>query len=200
MKDLGEVSTILGMQITRNRDNIKIDQSKYINDVLYRFEMNECNPISTPIDTNQKLSVSMCPKNENERREMSKVPYMQAIGSLLYAAQVSRPDITYAVNILSRFSTNPGRAHWEAVKRVMRYLKGTATVGLEYKFDVEISIVRYCDADWAGNTDDRQSTTGYIFIYQSAAISWLTKKQKTVALSSTEAEFMSLTAAMQESV
>ncbi|XP_059222004.1 uncharacterized protein LOC131996385 [Stomoxys calcitrans] len=131
---------------------------------------------------------------------MSKVPYMQAIGYLLYAAHLSRPDISYEVNILSRFSTNSGRAHWEAVKHVMRYLKGTATVGLEYKFDVESSVVGYCDADWAGNIDDRQSTTGYIFMCQSAAISWSTKKQKTVAPSSTEAEFMSLTAAIQESV
>lgn len=200
MKDMGEVSTILGIKISRNQDTIKIDQTKYINDVLYRFGMSDCNPVSTPMDTNQKLSMSMSPNNEEERQEMSKVPYMQAIGCLLFAAQVSRPDISYAVNMLSRYSTNPGRAHWEAAKRVMRYLKGTIEKGLVYKPNLDNTITGYCDADWAGNIDDRQSTTGYIFVYQSAAISWSTKKQKTVALSSTEAEFMSITAAIQESV
>lgn len=201
MKDMGEVSTILGMKITRQDGFIKIDQTRYITDVLNRFGMGDCNPTSTPIDINQKLSISMCPKSEREREEMSKVPYMQAIGCLLFASQVSRPDISYAVNVLSRFSTDPGKAHWEAVKRIMRYLKGTINKGLVYKSNPKYpSIIGYCDADWAGSVDDRQSTTGYVFLFQSAAISWATKKQKTVALSSTEAEFMSITAAIQESV
>ncbi|XP_059223384.1 uncharacterized protein LOC131997099 [Stomoxys calcitrans] len=132
---------------------------------------------------------------------MSQIPYMQAVGCLLFASQVSRPDITYAVNMLSRFSKNPGKAHWKAAKRVMRYLKGTLDSQLVYRADLKESNIKgYCDADWAGNIDDRQSTTGYVFLHQSSAVSWATKKQKTVALSSTEAEFMSLTAAIQESV
>ncbi|XP_059221503.1 uncharacterized protein LOC131996073 [Stomoxys calcitrans] len=201
MKDMGEVSNILGMRITREKNSIKIDQSKYIEDVLKRFGMFDCNPTTTPIDVNQKLSTSMCPKNQKEIKEMSQVPYMQAVGCLLFASQVSRPDITYAVNMLSRFSKNPGKAHWEAAKRVMRYLKGTLDSQLVYRADLKESNIKgYCDADWAGNIDDRQSTTGYVFLHQSAAVSWATKKQKTVALSSTEAEFMSLTAAIQESV
>lgn len=131
---------------------------------------------------------------------MSQIPYMQAIGCLLFAAQISRSDICYAVNLLSRFSSNPDKAHCEAVKRVMRYLKRATEQDLIYKKNLEDIIVGYFDADWAGNLDDRHSTTGYIFIIQSAEISWMTKKQKTFALSSTEAEFMAITAAIQESV
>lgn len=200
MKDMGEASSVLGMKITRSEDSIKIDQAKYISDVLTRFGMNDCNPTATPMDYNQKLSATMSPKDDDGKRRMSEVPYMQAIGCLLFAAKISRPDICYAVNLLSRFGTNPGKPHWEAVKRVMRYLKGTLDRGLVYKQQPDDNIEGYCDADWAGNVDDRQSTTGYVFVHQSAAISWATKKQKTVALSSTEAEFMAITAAIQESV
>lgn len=162
--------------------------------------MSDCNPIRTPIDYNQKFVKSMCPKDDETKEKMSKVPYMQAIGCLLYAAQISRPDICYAVNILSRFSSNPGKPHWEGVKRIMRYLKGTIDKGIVYKMKPNDELKGYCDADWAGNLDDRKSTTGYIFTYQSGAISWNTKKQKTVALSSTESEFMSITNAIQECV
>ncbi|XP_046808389.1 secreted RxLR effector protein 161-like [Lucilia cuprina] len=162
--------------------------------------MSDCNATSTPMDYNQKLSSSMSPQDEETKQQMSKIPYMQAIGCLLFAAQITRPDICYAVNLLSRFGTNPGKPHWEAVKRVMRYLKGTIDKGIVYKRQAEDDIKGFCDADWAGDVDNRQSTTGYVFVYQSGAISWSTKKQKTVALSSTEAEFMSLTAAIQESV
>ncbi|XP_065368828.1 uncharacterized protein LOC135961258 [Calliphora vicina] len=200
MKDMGEVSSVLGTKITRGNGFIKIDQSRYIWDVLQRFGMAECNPTTTPIDYNQKLSASMSPEDDESKRNMSEVPYMQAIGCLLFAAQITRPDICYAINFLSRFGINPGRPHWEAVKRVMRYLKGTIDKGIVYKKQTEDEIKGFCDADWAGDVDDRKSTTGYVFVYQSGAISWSTRKQKTVALSSTEAEFMSLTAAIQESV
>ena len=130
------------------------------------FGMNESNPTTTPIDYNQKLSNSMSPNDDESKQHMSKIPYMQAIGCLLFAAQISRPDICYAVNLLSRFGTNPGKAHWEAVKRIMRYLKGTIDKGIIYKKQKDDEIKGYCDADWAGNVDDRQSTTGYVFMYQ----------------------------------
>ena len=142
----------------------------------------------------------MCPKDADSKDQMSKIPYMQAIGCLLFAAQISRPDITCAVNLLSRYCTNPGKPHWQAVKRIMRYLKGTLNLGIVYEKEPDGNVKGFCDADWAGSVDDRQSTTGYIFIYQNAAIYWATRKQKTVALSSTEAEFISLTAAIQELV
>ncbi|XP_049308584.1 uncharacterized protein LOC125777524 [Bactrocera dorsalis] len=141
----------------------------------------------------------MCPKTEEEKKEMEKVPYMEAVGSLLYAAQNTRPDISFAVNLLSRFSQNPGKGHWLALKRVMRYLKGTVNKGIVFRKSVQ-GLTGYCDADWAGDLDQRRSTSGYVFIMQGAAISWSSHRQRTVALSSTEAELTSVMSAMQEAI
>lgn len=201
MKDLGEAFSVLGVRITRDKQSgaISIDQTKYIEDVLNRFSMSECKPVSTPMDVGQKLTSEMSPTDEFEKQEMAKVPYMQAVGCLLFASQITRPDISYAVNVLSRFNVNPGKSHWAAVKRVMRYLKGTIDKGLTYKCEPS-DLVGFCDADWAGDIDDRRSTTGYLFTLQDGAISWCTRRQRTVALSSTEAEYMAMVAAMQESI
>lgn len=201
MKDMGEAASILGMRITLDKKmrTIKIDQSQYIAEVLARFGMDQCNEISTPIDLNQKLTADMCPTNDVDKMMMRDVPYMQAVGCLLFAAQISRPDICFAVNMLSRFSGNPGKAHWNAVKRVMRYLKGTINKGLVYNGESS-DIIGFCDADWASDIDSRRSTTGYVFIHQGAAISWGTRRQRTIALSTTEAEFMAIVAAIQESI
>lgn len=167
--------------------------------MLMHFGMSDCHPISTPLDSNQKISAEMCPKNEVEKQEMAKYPYREAIGSLLYLAQVTRPDINFVVNLLSRYSTNPGKSHWQAIKRVFRYLKGTSSLGITYG-NVIHDVTGFCDADWAGDLDQRKSTTGYIFIMNGGAISWSTKKQPTVALSTTEAEYMSMVAATQEAI
>lgn len=202
MKDMGQASSILGMRIRRDEKarTIKIDQSQYIAEVLARFGMDQCNGISTPIDLNQKLTADMCPSNDANKMLMKNVPYMQAVGCLLFAAQITRPDICFAVNMLSRFSENPGKAHWNAVKRVMRYLKGTINKGLIYYTGKCSEITGYCDADWASDIDSRRSTTGYVFTHQGAAISWGTRRQRTIALSTTEAEFMAIVAAIQESI
>lgn len=201
IKDMGEASSVLGMRITRDQEagTISIDQSKYIAEVLTRFGMTDSNPVSTPLDLNQKISLEMSPKTESEKREMRQVPYQEAIGSIMYAAQVTRPDICFAVSTLSRYNNNPGKPHWNAVKRVMRYLKGTINNKLTYCRNGS-GLTGFCDADWGGDCDYRRSTTGYIFMMQSAAISWNSKKQPTVALSTTEAEFMSMVAAIQESI
>lgn len=201
MKDLGEATSILGMRIIRDRKNgtISIDQIQYLNGILQRFGMSDCNGVSTPLDVNQKLSAKLCPTTEKEKNEMVNIPYMQLIGCLLFAAQVSRPDINFAVNLLSRYNTNPGKAHWGAAKRVLRYIKSTINRRLVYsKSPTEIE--GFCDADWAGDLDKRSSTTAYVFTFQGAAISWMTRRQKTIALSSTESEYMSMVAAIKEAV
>ncbi|XP_036327398.1 secreted RxLR effector protein 161-like [Rhagoletis pomonella] len=162
--------------------------------------MRECTPASSPMDLNQRLSKEMCPKSVAEREEMSLIPYQQAIGFIMYDAKISRPDISFAVSALCRYNTNYGRAHWTAVKRVLRYLKGTIDLKLTYRKDSNDQMVGYCDADWAGNQDERRSNTGYVFVLQGGAISWATRKQPTIALSSTEAEFMSMVAAIQEAL
>lgn len=202
MKDLGEAHEVLGMRITRDRKRGKIciDQELYINEILEKFNMADCNPVSTPIDINQKLSKEQCPKNQKEQDEMKAIPYQEAVGSIMFTAQVCRPDVSFAVNMVSRFSKNPGRVHWAAVKRILRYLKGTANMKLEYSKDGNSDILGYCDADWASDLDERKSTTGYVFNLQGGAISWNSKKQQTVALSTTEAEYMSLSATTQEAL
>lgn len=116
----------------------------------------------------------------------------------MYLAQCTRPDILFAVNLLSRFNTNPGPKHWEAVKHVFRYLKGTSKVTLQYTMTGDSKLIGYSDADWASDFDDRRSTSGYVFIMQEGAVSWSCKRQTTVFLSTCEAEYMALSAAVQE--
>lgn len=162
--------------------------------------MSDCKPLTTPMDINQKLSKSMSPKSEEEREQMLKCPYQELVGSLLFVAQVSRPDICYAVNTVSRFNNNPGKLHWIAVKRIVRYLKQTSKYKLcfQQQEDGPPRITGYCDSDFASDIDERKSTSGYVFKMHGGSISWCSKKQPTVALSTTEAEYMSLSLSMQE--
>lgn len=199
MKDMGEVSSILGIRIKREKKYkfVTIDQEGYIKEILKRFKMTDCNMVTTPLDCNQKLTVSMGPQNKKEEAEMRKIPYRQAIGSLLFLSIISRPDISFAVNLLSRFCENPGKAHWGAIKRVFRYLKGTMKYKLTYG-QTQDEVTGYCDADWAADLDQRKSTTGYVFTMYGGAVSWNSKRQPTIALSSTEAEYMSMVSAIQE--
>jgi len=118
----------------------------------------------------------------------------------MYAQLATRPDLAYGISVVSRFSNNPGVAHWQAVKRILRYLKGTKDMKLCFSNKDSNSIIGYSDADWAGDSEDRKSTTGYLFMTQGGAISWNSKKQPTVALSTTEAEYMALTSASQEAL
>ena len=129
---------------------------------------------------------------------MENIPYQEAIGSLLYLAQGTRPDISYAVNFLSKFNKCFAKEHWQAVKRVFRYLKGTLDTVITYDGNENNDMVIYSDADFAGDLDDRRSCSGYISVQQNGAISWASKRQQTVALSTTEAEYMALSAAVQE--
>lgn len=195
MKDLGEMKQCIGINISRNREagEIMIDQEKYINLVLDRFGMTECKPVRTPIEVNMKFEKK--PENEN-----SSFPYREAVGCLIYLAQVARPDITYAVNKLSQFCNDPGIQHWLGVKRIFRYLQGTKNYKLCYIKEDSTEITGYCDADWASDTLDRKSCTGYAFVFQNACICWSSCKQQTVALSTAEAEYMAMAAATQEAL
>lgn len=198
MKILGKAKQCLGLKITRENGNIYLDQEKYILDILDRFNMNECNPVSTPLDINQKLNKDLSPKSIKEEHEMRKVPYQQAIGSLLFAANLTRPDISQAVNHLSKFNNNPGIQHWNAVKRIFRYLKGSASARLGFYRDGNTDMLAYSDSDWASDSDERRSTTGYVVVMQGGAVSWNSRRQQTIALSTCEAEYMALSAATQE--
>lgn len=202
MKDIGEAKFCLGLRISRNmeRGELTLDQEKYVEELLEKYQMKNCHPVSTPFEPSERLDKSMCPTSTKEQEEMTKVPYKEAVGSLLYLAQATRPDISFAVNAVSQYCSNPGRRHWEAVKRILRYLKGTAGNRLVYKKDGNSQVVGYTDADWGGDPDTRKSTTGYVFVLQGGAISWSVKRQPTVALSSCEAEYMALSRTIQEAL
>ena len=199
--DLGELRWFLGMRIQRAPGIVTIDQSAYIAETLERFGMTNCNSLSTPIDASNKLTKEQAPKNSAEREFMSKVPYRNAVGTLMYLAVSTRPDIAAAVGMVARFVENPGPRHWLAVKRILRYLQGTRDHGLRYTLDGPIDeVVGYCDADWGNNIDDRKSVTGYVFLLGGGAVAWQSKRQPTVALSSTEAEYMAAAAATKEAL
>ncbi|KAI5727689.1 hypothetical protein M8J77_005662 [Diaphorina citri] len=194
MKDLGKAHYILGYRIQYVDHQLTLDQTKYVEELLERFNMKDCNGVKTPMDPNQVFTPDMCCQPEAEKLD---VPYQEAIGSLLYLSQGTRPDITYAVSFLSRFNHNYGQAHWNAVKRIFRYLQQTKYYKLTYKKS-DRALYGYSDADWASDTYDRKSTTGYVFMLSSGPVCWSSKKQPTIALSSTEAEYMALTNALQE--
>lgn len=201
MKILGPVSSILGVRVVRNRalNRISIDQELYIEDILKRFQMSDCNPVTSPMDVGQRISRDLCPKSEEEKEDMRSVPYREAIGSLLFLGMLTRPDITFATNFLARYCENPGRVHWGAVKRIFRYLRGTSRWKLTFGENDE-HLVGYTDSDWAADLDQRKSTSAYLFTLYGGAISWSSKRQPTTALSSTEAEYMALVATIQEAM
>jgi hypothetical protein len=159
--------------------------------------MADCNPCSTPLATDVKLTKEMNAKSEEELLAMENVPYREAVGGLIYLMNSSRPDICHAVSVVSKFCQNPGPQHWTAVKRILRYLKGTKSFGLKLG-SAKGTLVGYSDSDWAGDLDDRRSTSGFVFFLFNGAVVWLSKKQPTVALSSAEAEYISLAEATKE--
>lgn len=129
---------------------------------------------------------------------MKNIPYQSAVGGTLFVAQLTRPDIQYSVGVVSRYNNNLGTSHWMAVKRILRYLKGTINHKLTFSSDGNHDHYGYSDADWGSDSTDRRSTTGYIFKLSGGAISWSSKKQPTIALSTTEAEYMAMSATIQE--
>lgn len=198
MKDLGPVSSCLGIRVTRGQGCVALDQQAYIESMLTRFNMQNAKPVSTPSNPCVKLIKEMAPKTADEAEKMKRVPYPEAVGSLMYLATCTRPDIMHAVNQLSRFNANPGPKHWEAVKHLFRYLRGTCGLKLRYRKHGNTELVGYADASWASDLDDRKSTSGYIFMLQGGAVAWSCKRQPTVALSTCEAEYMALAATVQE--
>ena len=157
----------------------------------------EANTVTTPMDLNVKLAV----KDNSYSKKVDTVRYqsMHMVGSLLHAARATRSDIAHAVGVVSKFNATPTQAHLTAVKRIIRYLKGTINLKLQYRSTGE-KLLGYSDADWANDSDDRHSTTGNVFTMSGGAISWLSQKQATVALSTAEAEYIALGSATQKAI
>ena len=170
MKDLGQANVILGMKITKSIDGIMLDQSHYIEKILKKYNFFDCKPACTPFDS----SIHLFP-TEKESDVINQIEYASIIGSLRYATDCTRPDIAYAVGVLGRFTSRPSIDHWNAICRLMRYLKRTIHVGLFYK-NYPAVLEGYCDADWNTLSGDSMSTTGYVFTLGGGAISWKSKK------------------------
>jgi hypothetical protein len=195
LRDLGPTTFLLGVEIARNREERKLhlSQRQYIINKLEEFGMSDCKPVGTPMIPGSKLSSDQSPRTEDEKAKMINVPYINAVGSLMYLATMTRPDIAYTVGVLARFNSNPGQAHWNAVKHLFRYLKGTVDLKLEYGPDNTIGsemFATYSDADHGGNKDNGKSTTGYMVKLGSGVVAWKSKLQPVVTRSTTEAEYI----------
>ncbi|XP_060675580.1 secreted RxLR effector protein 161-like [Ziziphus jujuba] len=193
MKELGELKHFLGLEVDRTEKGLFLGQQKYAKNLLQKFGMLDCKPISTPMEVNAKLSAY-----EGKDLEDATM-YQQLVGSLIYLT-LTRPDISFVVGVVSRYMQSPKKPHLEAVRRILRYVKGTINLGLLYKRGEECKLVGYYDADYAGDHDTRRSTTGYIFSLGSGAVSWCSKRQPTVSLSTTEVEYRAAAMAGQEEI
>ena len=142
--------------------------------------------------------VKLC--NSSQQSPVDRPKYQAVIGSLLHLSLKTRPDIAFAVGSAARFCSNPDATHWTAVKRILRYLKGTSDLGIKYQKEPSNFLHGYADADWAGDIDDRKSTSGYCFMMSGGAVSWSSKKQSCVALSTAESEYLALSSATQEAL
>jgi hypothetical protein len=194
LSDEGEANVIVGMKLTRKGQNVYVDQRAYVREKLEEFKLTQCKEMTTPGDVNVQLNDS--------KGEVDKHAYMQITGSLIYVLH-TRPYVAHAINIVCRYSSEPNATNWRAARRVLKYLSGTINYGLRYmndesKYGNEVSIVCYCDADWAGDKTDRKSTTGYCVYVNDNLISWNTRKQQSVALSTAEAELMAIVDVVKE--
>ena len=190
MRDLGEVSYFLGIKISRVNGGLFLSQEVYINKLLLKFKMDNCASINTPLEIKP-------PRGTSGESVLGVKPYKELIGSLMYACMATRPDICVAVNHFSQFQVNPTTEHWKGLKRILRYLKGTSKWGLWYKSMAYSPITLHVDADFA-NEPGRKSVSGFIVETYGDCVAWATRKQTSVALSSTEAEYIALATGVRE--
>ncbi|KAE8707081.1 hypothetical protein F3Y22_tig00110387pilonHSYRG00804 [Hibiscus syriacus] len=203
MKYLGAAKKILGMEICRDRDSrkLRLSQRGYVEKMLERFAMSSAKPVSTPLANHFKLSSEQFPKTDKEAEDMAKVPYSNAVGCLMYAMVCTRPDLAHVVSQVCKYMSKPGKQHWEAVKWIFRYLKGTVGHGIVFGSQRDNPlVVGYVDSDYAGDLDNRRSTTGYVFTLGGGPICWKSTIQSVVALSTTEAEYMEAAEAAKEAL
>jgi hypothetical protein len=196
--DLGELHWMLGVEIKRDRDarTIHLSQRAYIDSILRRYNLDELKPLSTPMDPATRLTSEQAPATAEEHAIMRDKPYREAVGALNWAALATRPDIAFAVATVARFAANPGPAHWDAVKRIYRYLAGTRDLWLTYG-ETRRVLEGYADAD-GSMTEDRRAISGYAFLIDGGAVSWSSKRQEIVSLSTTESEYVAATHGMKE--
>jgi Reverse transcriptase (RNA-dependent DNA polymerase) len=191
--DLGELHWMLGIEVKRDRPGrvVHLSQRAYIDAILRRHQLADLKPLSTPMDHQVRLSTEQKPASAAECAMMRDVPYREAVGALNWAALATRPDIAFAVATVARFAQDPGPAHWEAVKRIFRYLSGTRDLWLTYG-EESTPLEGYADAD-GSMAEDRRAVSGYAFLIDGGAVSWSSKRQEIVSLSTTESEYVAAT-------
>ena len=187
MKDLGNAKKILGMKIERDRKKgtVWLTRSQYLRKILTRFSLNNSTkPVGTPLTSHFKLSASMCPSSDDDKRYMENIPYTNVVGALMYATVCTRPDLSHAVSMVSRYMHNPGKEHWQTVKWILRYILGTIDVRIKFQkqemFNLDNLVVGYVDSDYASDLDKRRSTMGYLFTMAGGPICWRSTLQSTL--------------------
>ncbi len=198
MTNLGEVSHYLGMEIDAEvRERISLRQTVYLKKIPERFQMTDCKPVSIPM--NPGVANSLLLSDQQTDRATIKW-YQSAISSLMWPAVHTRPDISYSVGVLSRYCANPGLIHCNLVTQIFRYLAGTLKLGITFRSDATDELVGHTDSDWAGLKEELKSTGGYAFLFFGGLVSHQSKQQATIAISSTEAEYMATTEAEKEAL
>jgi len=193
LKDLGDLHYFLGMEVKRTEQGLVMSQQRYAADVLKRTWMNKSKAIDTPLLVSEKLSV-----NDGSPLGLEAASNYRSVVSALQYLTLTRPDLAYAVNKVCQYLHAPSTAHWSAVKRILRYVQGTISLGLCFNKSSYMVVSAFTDADWAGCTHDRRSTGGFAMFLGPNLVSWSARKQSTVSRSSTEAEYKALANATVE--
>ncbi|KAJ0466935.1 putative RNA-directed DNA polymerase [Helianthus annuus] len=188
MSDMGLLKFFLGLEVTQTVNGVFLSQQQYAKNLLSKFGMKNCNPDVLPMNPNEKLQA------DDGADKADETLYRSLVGGLLYLTH-TRPDIMFSVSLVSCFMQSPSKIHFGAARRILRYLSGTVNHGLWYARNKNVELCGFSDSDWAGSIEDRKSVSGSVFSLGSAMVSWSSKKQVSVALSSTEAEYIAAASA-----
>ena len=194
---MGKLHYCLDIMVEQNeaQHHLKLHQEQYIFNMLVKYKITEVKTVATPSDLSVKLQ-----KDDGCSKDVDPVNYQSLVGSLLYAAIATRPDIAQSVGVVSKYCSKPTETHLTAAKRILQYLKGTSELAVKYSRSSNGMLIGYSDADWAGDCYYRHSTTGNLFLMAKGHISWTSKKEPVITLSTSEAEYIAVSAAAQEAV
>ena len=190
------------MQVQQDLElgTIQLTQRPYWEQVLSCYQLENVIPRNTPLPVRIILDNDMSPKTDSEKKEMKDKPYWSLLGSVMWGQLATRPDLSFSVSLLACFQANPGLGRWSALLHVIGYIKNTIDYGLTYSQDFDLSPTAYVDADYGGCKDTRRSTSRYVFTMARGAVSWSSKRQATVTLSTVEAEYVAMSRCAQQMV
>ena len=204
IKDMGVPKLVVGLEVIRDekRGTTSISQGHFIDELAVRYNQDSMPMAPTPLSSGFEFTSEDCPSTEADKVEMSHLPYRSLVGALMYVMIGTRPNIAFAVGCLSRYLINPGKRHWDQALRVLNYLRNTRDLIISYSRDSAdgLTLRGFSDSDWAGEKDGSRSTSGYVWMLSGGPVSWKSRLQPIVALSSTEAEYITVTAAAQEGI